>query len=191
MTEQTAKARNFKAEITEIMERNSQTGEMGQLTDQLRQKILEIYEGNSEGTIATLRPDGWPQANVVDFWYVGLTLYFGSFGLSQKAKNIEKDPRISLTITPPFNDFGEMTGLSMAARAEKVTDKSEIGETYHLFLKRLPHMEEFAQFEGDTPYPGPGMAVYRIRPEVVSILDFSKGYGHIDLIKIEPGDISN
>lgn len=189
MKRQTAKARDFKAELTAMMENMNQTGEPVKLNKKLRQRILEIYAGNSEGTIATLRPDGWPQANVVDFWYVGLTLYFGTFALSQKAKNIERDPRISLTITPPFKDFGVMAGISMAGRAEKVTDKREIGDTYHLFLERLPHMVEFAHYEGETAYPGPGMAVYRIRPEIVSMLDYSKGYGHVDLLKIGEEDM--
>lgn len=189
MSDQQNNTRDFKAELTAIMENMIQTGEPVKLNNELRKRVLEIYAGNSEGTIATLRPDGWPQANVVDFWYVGLYLYFGTFELSQKAKNIERDPRISLTITPPFNDFGEMTGISMAGRAEKVTDKSEIGDTYHLFLERLPHMKQFARYEGDTAYPGPGMAVYRIRPEIISMLDFTKGYGHVDLIRIQEDKI--
>ena len=189
MSEQNTLKRNFKAELTTIMENMSQTGEPAPLNNRLRERIIDIYAGNSEGTIATLRRDGWPQANVVDFWYVDLTLYFGTFESSQKATNIKRDPRVSITITPPFNDFGEMTGISMAVRAERVTDRSKIGDMYHLFLERLPHMKEFARYEGDKVYPAPGIAVYRIRPQIVSMLDYTKGYGHVDLIQIGPDDL--
>lgn len=185
MSEQKTNMRNFKAELTAIIMNMSQTGEPVKLNDELRKKILEIYAGNSEITIATVRPDGWPQANVVDFSYIGLTMYFQSFESSQKAKNLEKDPRISLTITPPFNDFGEMLALSMAAHAERVTDRSEIAEMHRLFLERVPHMTEFSQYEGDKVYPGPGMVVYRLLPQIVSILDYTKGYGHIDLVQFD------
>jgi len=189
MSELKTGKRNFKEELAANMADLDKKRGMVKLNGELRKRILEIYAGNSEGTIATVRPDGWPQANVVDFWYIGLTLYFQSYELSQKAVNIERDPRVSVTITPPFNDFGEMTGISMAARAERVTDRTQIGDMYHLFLERLPHMKQFAQYEGNKVYPAPGMAVFCIRPEIVSMLDFTKGYGHIDLIRIDEDDV--
>jgi len=79
-------------------------------------------------------------------------LYFQSYEASSKVQNIERDSRVSLTVTPFFKDFGEMQGLTMAARAERVTDKTEIGDLYHLFLKRIPHMKQFSEYEEDTAY---------------------------------------
>ena len=34
------------------------------------------------------------------------------------------------------------------------------------------------------------MALYRIRPEVVSVLDYRKGFGHTDLAVVEDADRS-
>lgn len=182
--------RNFKEELTAIIaEKGGLTGAPVKLNDGLRQRLMDIYSAESEGSLATVRADGWPQANVIDFWYVGLKMYFQTLENAQKAMNIERDSRVSLTITPPFNNFGEMLALSMAARAEKVTDRSEIGETYHLFLERVPHMKEFAQSEGDKSYPAPGMVVYCLRPEIISLIDFTKGYGHMDLVQIGQDDL--
>ena len=49
-------------------------------------------------TIATLRPDGWPQATTVGYVSEGLVLYFLCGRQSQKAVNIAADNRISLVI---------------------------------------------------------------------------------------------
>jgi len=182
--------RDFKAEMMEIMANWNPTSEPMRLNDELRKTILNMYERQSEISLATVRADGWPQANVVDIWNIGLMLYFQSYEAASKARNIEQDSRVSLTLTPSFEDFGEMQGLTMAAHAEKVTDKAEIGDLYHLFLQRVPHMQQFAEYEGDIAYPGLGMAVYRLRPVMGCVLDFTKGYGHWDYVQFSGDDFS-
>ena len=189
MNKQNLSERDFKAEMTEIMANWNPTSEPQFLNDALRKTILDMYERQSEISLATVRADGWPQANVVDIWNLGLTLYFQTYEAASKAQNIERDSRVSLTLTPSFNkDFGEMKGITMAARAEKVTDKAEIGDLYHQFLKRLPHMKQFAEYEGDTAYPAAGVAVYRLRPEMGCVLDFTKGYGNWDYVQFRADD---
>src|SRR5580765_6119347 len=76
-------------------------------------------------TIATLRPDGWPQATTVGYANEGLTLYFLCGLDSQKAANLARDGRVSLTIDHETPQVMEITGLSMAARAEVVVDQAE------------------------------------------------------------------
>jgi general stress protein 26 len=188
MNKQIAKARDFKAEMTEIMANWNPTADPQFLNGGLRKTILGMVARQSEITLATVRADGWPQANVVDIWNLGLMLYFQSYEASSKVQNIERDSRVSLTLTPSFKGFGEMQGITMAARAEKVTDKAEIGDLYHQFLTRLPHMKQFAEYEEDTAYPGPGMAVYRLKPEMGCVLDFTKGYGHWDYVQFRADD---
>lgn len=181
--------RDFKAEMMEIMANWNPAGEPTPLSGELRALILDMFVRQSEISLATVRADGWPQANVVDIWNLGLTLYFQTHEAASKTQNIERDARVSLTLTPPFNrDFGKMQGITMAARAEKVTCKAEIGDLYHQFLTRLPHMKQFAQYEGDTAYPGEGMAVYRLRPEMGCVLDFTKAYGHWDYVRFSSED---
>ncbi|MGA8902964.1 MAG: pyridoxamine 5'-phosphate oxidase family protein [Bradyrhizobium sp.] len=45
-------------------------------------------------TIATLRPDGWPQATTVGYVSEGLDLYFLCGPNSQKAHNLAVDDRV-------------------------------------------------------------------------------------------------
>ncbi|MER8957242.1 pyridoxamine 5'-phosphate oxidase family protein [Mesorhizobium sp. M0833] len=52
-------------------------------------------------TIATLRPDGWPQATTVGYVNEGLTLYFLCGLDSQKAENLARDDRVpSIAVSP-------------------------------------------------------------------------------------------
>src|SRR5215471_12176377 len=43
----------------------------------LRQEILSILKAAGEMTIATVRPDGYPQATTVNYVSDGLVIYFG------------------------------------------------------------------------------------------------------------------
>jgi pyridoxine/pyridoxamine 5'-phosphate oxidase len=70
----------------------------------LKEEILSILKGASEMTIATVRPDGYPQATTVNFVSDDLVIYFGCAADSQKARNIACNGKVSLTVTvPSFN----------------------------------------------------------------------------------------
>jgi hypothetical protein len=53
--------------------------------------------------IATIRPDGYPQATTVSYVSDGLTIYFGCVAESQKAQNIAYNNKVSLTVTLPIS----------------------------------------------------------------------------------------
>ena len=46
------------------------------MDDEIRRKILALLDQHRIMTIATLRPDGWPEATTVGYANDGLTLYF-------------------------------------------------------------------------------------------------------------------
>ena len=68
------------------------------MDEEIRRKILTLLDQHRIMTIATLRPDGWPQATTVGYANDGLTLYFLCGRDSQKAANLARDDRVSLTI---------------------------------------------------------------------------------------------
>ena len=94
------------------------------MDDAIRKKILALLDQHRIMTIATLRPDGWPQATTVGYVSEGLTLYFLCGLDSQKAKNLACDNRVSLTIDHDTPDLMAITGLSMAGHAHAVTDRA-------------------------------------------------------------------
>src|SRR5689334_15138795 len=148
------------------------------MDDSIRQKVIELLDQHRLMTVATIRPDGWPQATTVGYVNDGLTIYFLCGPQSQKAQNIARDNRISLTIDHDTNDPMAITGLSMAAHAQPVTDQNEVAKALALLIKRYP---EYAAYPSPKPED---IQVYRVMPKVISILDYSKGFGHTDLATI-------
>jgi hypothetical protein len=143
-----------------------------------RGKILEILGQHRLMTVATIRPDGWPQATTVGYVTDGLRIYFLCSPQSQKAKNLARDKRISLTIDHDTSDPMAITGLSMAAVAEPVNDPVEVGDAMGLLGARFP---EYAALPLPTTEE---ILIFRIAPKVISVLDYSKGFGHADLVSI-------
>lgn len=145
---------------------------------QAEARILQILNQNRLMTVATLRPDGWPQATTVGYVNEGLTLYFLCGLDSQKAANIDRDNRISLTINDDPSQIMEITGVSMAARAMAVVDRAEAERVLKLLPKKYPEQKAMP---GPMPEPDQ-VRIFRVEPCVISLLDYAKGFGHTDLI---------
>jgi hypothetical protein len=151
------------------------------MDDALKQLILQLLGENRIMTIATNRPDGWPQATVVGYVKDGVILYGFIARESQKYANIARDPRVSVAIAPDYPHPLQIKGLSMAARVGFFEDREEFARVMALMMQRYPECATF-------PLPAlDDVPLMRIVPEVVSVLDYSKGFGHADLLHIEDG----
>ena len=145
----------------------------------LQDEILALLDAHRTMSVATLRPDGWPQTTTVGFAHDGLTLYFLCGLDSQKASNLARDDRVSLTIDHDTSQVMDIRGLSMAAHARRVVDRAEVDKAMRLLTQRYP-----AQRSLPGPMPTSDQAcVFRVTPELVSVLDYSKGFGHTDLVR--------
>lgn len=88
---------------------------------------------------------------------------------------------MSITIDHETPDILAITGLSMAARAHRVTRRVEALKVIGMLPLRHP----------DAPpplvtlkMPAPEeMALFRVVPEIISVLDCSKGFAHTDLVR--------
>jgi general stress protein 26 len=148
------------------------------MTPELHALILKLLDSNRLMSVATNRADGWPQNTIVGYANEGLTLYCFVARTSQKFVNIQRDARVSIAIASEVIDPNAIQGLSMAARAAPVRDRAEFDRAAAIFLKRYP---EYASF----PAPDPAFApMMRFDPEIVSVLDYTKGFGHSDLVTV-------
>ncbi|MES2195124.1 MAG: pyridoxamine 5'-phosphate oxidase family protein [Pseudomonadota bacterium] len=148
------------------------------MEEEIRKKILSVLDEHRIMTVATLRPDGWPQATTVGYVNDGLTLYFLCGLDSQKAKNLALDDRLSLTIDHDTANLMAITGLSMAGHAHAVTDRAEAEKV----LRMLP-----LKYSDAPPVPikmpsPDDIRLFRVSPTVISVLDYTKGFGHTDLV---------
>jgi nitroimidazol reductase NimA-like FMN-containing flavoprotein (pyridoxamine 5'-phosphate oxidase superfamily) len=149
------------------------------MDEEIRRKIQRLLDEHRIMTIATVRPDGWPQATTVGYASEGMTLYFVCGRDSQKAANLTRDDRVSLTIDHDTPQVMEIAGLSMAARAQRVADPAEGEKVLRLLMRKYPQQN----VPMPMPMPAPAdVAIFRLTPAVISVLDYSKGFGHADLV---------
>lgn len=147
----------------------------------MEQKAVDILDHHRLMTIATLRPDGWPQATMVSYANDGLLLYFVISRQSQKYANIDRDSRVSIVVGRDFEDPSHILALSIAANASEVRDPVQRERAIELVLQRHPALAKLK---------GPDLkhsAVMRAYCSIVTILDYSKGFGHADLLTVGPG----
>jgi nitroimidazol reductase NimA-like FMN-containing flavoprotein (pyridoxamine 5'-phosphate oxidase superfamily) len=148
------------------------------MDESLKQKVISLLDGRRTMRIATLRPDGWPQTTAVGYANEGLTIYFLCGKESQKAANLALDDRVSLAIDDDPDQVMEIKGLSMAAHARRVADEAEGAKALALLFTRYP-----AQQGLSFALPSPAeVAIFRVIPVVISVLDYSLGFAHTDLV---------
>ncbi len=72
----------------------------------------------------------------------------------------------------------EITRLSMAARAKAVVDRDEAQKVLRMLLAKYPE-----QVSVPGPMPSPDdVSIFRVTPTVISVIDYSKGFAHTDLV---------
>ena len=139
-------------------------------------RVNAILAGQHLMSVATLRPDGWPQTTLVNYLADGLTLYFLVAQDSQKRANIAADPRVSIAIGGDTD--GPPQGLSLAGHASLIDDPLWV----EALNRRIWGTPEFARFE---PHPsGQAVALLRFTPRWVSLIDYGSPPGRIQLFAV-------
>lgn len=146
------------------------------MDDAIRAQILSILDSHGDMTLATVRPDGYPQATTVTYVHDGLAVFFVCDPNSQKARNIALNPKVSAAIDQPAADWNAIEALSLGGAATLVKDREEILRVGAMFLAKFKQAADYA------PLDPASVAMFRIDPEVVSVIDYSKGFGHTELV---------
>ncbi|WP_436496808.1 PPOX class F420-dependent oxidoreductase [Actinokineospora sp. HUAS TT18] len=99
----------------------------------------ELLDGRNFATVATVNPDGSPQTSVVWIDRDGDTVVFSTTAGRQKARNLARDPRASLTIFDTANPY----------RSVDIRGSVELIEDHEKALpRRLSH-----KYLGEDPQP--------------------------------------
>jgi nitroimidazol reductase NimA-like FMN-containing flavoprotein (pyridoxamine 5'-phosphate oxidase superfamily) len=111
---------------------------------EFKRQIVDLLDEHRIMTVATNRPDGWPQATVVGYANDGLIIYCFIARDGQKYANIMRDPRISLATAKDYPQPLQIKGLSIAAKAVVVEDQGEIEHAGSILLRRYPEYKDHA-----------------------------------------------
>lgn len=148
----------------------------------MKERAVEILDSNRIMAIATIRDDGWPQATLVGYANEDILIYFAISRTSQKFANIERDNRVAIAIGRDFHDPKAIRGLSIAAHASIVTDIEQRERALRLLLDQHPGLKRLKE-----PDLTQDTVVMRAAPAIISIIDYSKGFGHSDILTVGPG----
>jgi PPOX class probable F420-dependent enzyme len=123
----------------------------------LNDEARRLLDGRNFATVATLDPDGSPHTSVV--WYVrdGDDLLFSTQSTRRKARNLARDPRISLSVFDAANPYA---AVDIRGTAELAVDEDRA------LPRRLSQ-----RYLGEDPPPEPEdvvRLVVRVHPEKVT-----------------------
>ena len=115
------------------------------MDEALRAIILNLLTHHNIMTLATVRPDGFPQATTVFYVNEGLTLYFATDPTSQKAGNIKLNNKVSVAIAGETENANKLKALSLSGIAAKVTDRTRVHDVQISLFKAVPRAKRFAR----------------------------------------------
>lgn len=123
----------------------NQRGSIG-LTEAEQQELLAAARTLQ---VASLNPSGWP--HLVPMWFCvdedGL-ISFTTYGTSQKVRNLERDPRITV-LAEAGEAYDELRGISIDGEAEIVRDPAV---TFH--IRALISAKHDGTARPSAPAPG-------------------------------------
>ena len=145
--------------------------------DQIRMSdddFWQYVESQKTVQVATLQRDGSPHLMPLWFAREADAIVLETFTKSQKVKNLERDPRITLL----FEDGDEYTalrGASISARAELIQDDVERIHALHMavLLRNTPEIPRDV-LEKASLSMAPKKTAILVRPEKVVSWDHSK-----------------
>ena len=146
----------------------------------MEQPALQILGESRIMSIATVRPDGWPQSTIVGYANEGWRLYFLIYRSSQKFENISHDDRVSVSVGHEPGALRDIKAVYAGCRAREVIDLNEKGHAWMLLSERHPNLTDFATPKKDEVATMVADCVH------VCILDYSQGLGHSESLTIEP-----
>ena len=140
-----------------------------------RDRILAVLDAHHVMSLATNRPDGWPQVTLVNYLQVEGALYCLIARDSQKFANIQRDGRVSIAVGGGFPPVGPV-GLSMSALASEVVDPVQV-RRLNTALWNRPAGRGFA------PHPAShNVAMIEARPQIIVMNDYTTPPGRSDVV---------
>jgi nitroimidazol reductase NimA-like FMN-containing flavoprotein (pyridoxamine 5'-phosphate oxidase superfamily) len=144
----------------------------------MQQPAIDILDANRIMTIATVRPDGWPQATIVGYANEAWSLYFLIYRDSQKFQNIARDCRVAITVGSEPSELRQIRAVYAGCDASELTDLAERSRAWNLLAERHPNLTDLAPPEKSE------VATMVAHCRHVSMLDYAKGLGHTESLSI-------
>jgi PPOX class probable F420-dependent enzyme len=118
------------------------------------QSHLDLLDRPLFAHLATVRPDGAPQSNVMWFIWDGQRIRMTHTKSRQKFKNLKGEPRVSMSIVDPDDPY---RFLEVRGVVEDVVDDDETASFYRMLQERYHNVYDVQD--------APERVVVTVRPE--------------------------
>lgn len=125
----------------------------------LTERQVRILNGRHFATVATVLPDGSPEATIVWIETDGTYIYFNTAFPRLKALNLKRDNRVAITVVDPARPYRD--ALAIRGHAELITE----GANEH--IEKLARMYTGKRFEGFRP--GQQRVIIKVTPDRIHV----------------------
>jgi len=125
----------------------------------LTPRVIRILNARHFATVSTVMTDGSPQATVVWIETDGKFIYFNTAFPRLKARNLERDPRVAITLFDPKHPYKDV--LAIRGRAELILE----GAREH--IDKLSRVYTGKPFRGYRP--GQTRVIVKVTPERIHL----------------------
>ena len=147
-------------------------------------RIVAFLEAHHVMSLATVGGNGPHAANV---FYVrdGFALMWVSHPASRHSTELEADPRVAATIAADYTDFADVRGLQIAGRARRLVDDGERAHARRLLEARYTFLQKLSLLPQALLEAFARIHFYRLEPELLTLIDNSRGFGHKDTLEFK------
>jgi uncharacterized protein len=152
------------------------------MSDDLAQRVAAFLAAHHVLSLATSSPAG-PHAANLFYACDGFALVWVSEENARHSREIEADPRVAATIAPQYTDFALIRGLQIAGTARKIAAQ-EKARQLALLEARYPFLQRLADAPAELRAAYARVAVYRLEPAHITLIDNTKGFGHKETLDL-------
>ena len=125
----------------------------------LTQRQVRVLNGLNYATVATVMPDCSPEATVVWIETDGKFIYFNTAFPRLKARNLQRDNRVAITVFDPARPYHD--AFAIRGRAELITE----GANEH--IEKLARKYTGRKFKGFRP--DQQRVIVKVTPERIHV----------------------
>lgn len=145
---------------------------MARLTPEWQAKFQRFLAQRISMSVATTSPTGAPsEADVYFVSDADLNLYFYSDPASRHSRNIQRDPRVAVTMRAESMDWHEIQGLQVDGVAHVIDEPHVRTRAWDEMCEKFPFYRSFTDAVAS-------LKMYCVTPKRIRWIDNSVSFGH-------------
>ncbi|MCC5581240.1 MULTISPECIES: pyridoxamine 5'-phosphate oxidase family protein [Microtetraspora] len=137
------------------------------------EEIAKLLDGARKLQLGTINPDGTPHMVTMFYGLVDGKIAFWTYGKAQKARNIERDSRITCLIEDG-DEYSELRGIMLYGVAKRVDDPAGVLGIGMEVTRRMTRMDDVEPLREYVEQTGRKRVGYVVEPTRVVSWDHSK-----------------